>query len=122
MMRFKTRRMCAARASSVFCVAICCLALAISWAKAQRPKPANSQSYDAALSALRQRTQTLRDQYQSLNWPADSAPAIGKLLGSNPQTCAAFVRRSIRFEPYQGILRGAEGTLAAGGGSCADAA
>jgi len=80
------------------------------------------QRYEHALAALHQRMQPLKQAYQAIDWPADSPQAIGKLLRGDPQACAAFLRERMRYEPYQGILRGPAGALAAGGGNSADLA
>ena len=32
-------------------------------------------------------------------------------LGTDPESLFAFVRDAIGYEPYQGLLRGAQGTL-----------
>src|SRR5690349_12184480 len=64
----------------------------------------SSTDYKSASEALRKRSEPLRAAYQSINWPADTAPAIGKLLEGNPHACVAFVRTALRFEPYAGVL------------------
>jgi hypothetical protein len=91
------------------------------------PSPADNQGapqqrYQASVAALHRRMEPLTRAYQATNWPADSPQAIGKLLHGDPQACAAFVRERLRYEPYSGILRGANGALTAGGGNSADLA
>jgi len=91
------------------------------------PSPADNpespqQRYQSAVTALHQRMQPLARAYQAMDWPADSPHAIGKLLHGDPRSCAAFVRERLRYEPYRGILRGANGALTAGGGNSADLA
>jgi hypothetical protein len=83
---------------------------------------ASKQDYDKAVAALDVKLAPLRATMKQLDWPADTPAAIGKLLHGDPQACAAFIRRSARFEPYRGILRGPQGTLDAGGGNSADLA
>lgn len=72
------------------------------------------------LNALSEKIETLRREYNATPWPADTPEAIGKLLRHDPGACAGFVRRALRYEPYPGVLRGARGALAAGGGNSAD--
>ena len=43
--------------------------------------------------------------------------AVVMALGREPDVLVQFVREGIAYEPYQGVVRGAEGTLAAGAGS-----
>lgn len=49
-------------------------------------------------------------------------PALAASLDYEPARAFAFVRDSIGFDPYPGVLRGAEGTLAARAGSAYDRA
>ena len=48
--------------------------------------------------------------------------ALAETLGDDPVAAFRFVRDRIGFEPYPGILRGAEGTLAARAGNAWDRA
>ena len=52
-------------------------------------------------------------------WEVD---ALAAQLGGDRDAAFAFVRDSIRYEPYAGVLRGAEGTLAARAGNAYDRA
>jgi hypothetical protein len=51
--------------------------------------------------------------------PSDTA-ARAKSLGSDPQKTFEFLRDQIGVEPYNGVLRGARGTLMAGAGNALD--
>lgn len=48
------------------------------------------------------------------------ARAMANQLGDDPNTLFAFVRDGIHYEPYRGILRGANGTLMNRAGNAAD--
>ena len=48
--------------------------------------------------------------------------ALAATFEGDPERAFAFVRDRIGFDPYRGVLRGAEGTLAAQAGSAADRA
>ena len=48
--------------------------------------------------------------------------ALAQALGTDPRAAFAFVRDSIRYDPYRGVLRGADGTLAARSGNASDRA
>jgi hypothetical protein len=48
--------------------------------------------------------------------------ALGETLGGDASAALEFVRDRVALDPYQGVLRGAEGTLAARSGSAADRA
>jgi hypothetical protein len=43
-------------------------------------------------------------------------------LGNDPERVLAFVRDEVAFEPYEGVLRGSEGVLLAGGGNALEKA
>lgn len=47
--------------------------------------------------------------------PFDPAAVVFH-IGADPDKLAAYVREHVRYEPYAGVVRGAEGTLAAGSG------
>jgi transglutaminase-like putative cysteine protease len=49
-------------------------------------------------------------------------PALAEALDYDPERAFAFVRDSIGFDPYEGVLRGAAGTLAARAGNADDRA
>lgn len=48
--------------------------------------------------------------------------ALAANLGGDPRAAFEFVRDSIRLDPYRGVLRGADGTLAARSGNSSDRA
>jgi len=66
--------------------------------------------------------------YDALEKHVAAAPARGDLdaivdaVGKDPKALAAWVRDNVRWEPYDGVLRGAEGTAAARGGNAVDQA
>jgi hypothetical protein len=88
----------------------------LSWASPGRAADAAGDR----IKALDAKVEALREEYAATAWPADTPEAIGKLLKHEPGAGAAFIRRALRSEPYPGVLRGARGTLAAGGGNSAD--
>ena len=102
-------------------LAIAVLAVLAARSPADNPQ-SPQQRYESALTALHQRMRPLALAYQGIEWPADSPQGIGKLLRGDPRACSAFVRERLRYEPYSGILRGANGALTAGGGNSADLA
>jgi len=83
---------------------------------------ADAQKYESAKLALEQRLAPLRAAYNGTRWPATMPAEAGEALGHDPAACAAFLRRAARFESYRGVLRGAAGAMAAGGGNSADLA
>ncbi len=52
-------------------------------------------------------------------WESD---ALADSLGSEPEAAFAFVRDHVAFDPYEGVLRGANGTLGARAGNAWDRA
>jgi len=70
------------------------------------PEAAGEQSLDDVLA-------TTYAAAQSLPLSEWDTGALAASLGTDPAAASAFVRDSIRFEPYPGVLRGADGTLAA---------
>lgn len=101
------------------------IVLVVAWPSSASPSDrhdSSKQRCDRAIAALHQRMQPFVQAYQATEWPADSPQEIGKLLHGDPRVCAAFVRTRLRYEPYEGILRGPDGALAAGGGNSADLA
>ena len=48
--------------------------------------------------------------------------ALAATFGTDPRAAFEFVRDSIRFDPYPGVLRGASGTLSARSGNASDRA
>ena len=81
-----------------------------------------SSASDGGQSALPDRLADLATEYAALEWPASTPEEIGRVLGHDPGRCLGFVRRALRYEPYEGVLRGSAGTLAAGAGNSADLA
>jgi hypothetical protein len=57
--------------------------------------------------------------FRSEEW---EVAALAASLGNDPAAAFAFVRDAIGFDPYAGVLRGAEGTLAARAGNAWDRA
>ncbi|MFV2064016.1 MAG: transglutaminase domain-containing protein, partial [Chloroflexota bacterium] len=68
----------------------------------------------AEVDALRQ-----ADLLPAEDWEVE---ALAATLGDEPEAALAFVRERIAFDPYRGVLRGAEGTLAARSGNAFDRA
>lgn len=86
-----------------------------------------AQANGAELAAARQRLATLYDPLQAMRNDLDRTEfdlgALGlDLAFEDAETIVAHVNSAVRFEPYQGVLRGAEGTLAGGGGNAFDQA
>ena len=82
--------------------------------------PAAPTGYEPAKAALEERLAGLRKLYADTDWAATSPVELGRRLNRDPQACAAFLRRAVRYEPYAGVLRGGSGALAAGAGNSAD--
>jgi len=59
------------------------------------------------------------DMLPAETWEVDT---LAETLGIEPEAAFAFVRDHIAFDPYPGVLRGAEGTLAARAGNAWDRA
>lgn len=73
---------------------------------ARQQKAQNFLDYASAV-----RTEILRPQ----DCPFDPAAAVLR-IGTDPDKLAAFVHDHITYEPYSGVVRGADGTLACGSG------
>jgi hypothetical protein len=71
------------------------------------------------LSQIRDDTWAQMERLPEAEW---SIPALAESLQYDPQAAFAFVRDSIAFDPYPGVLRGAAGTLAARAGNAYDRA
>ncbi len=79
------------------------------------PEAAGEQSLDDVLA-------TTYAAAQSLPLSEWDTGALAASLGTDPAAAFAFVRDFIRFEPYPGVLRGADGTLAARSANASDRA
>jgi len=71
------------------------------------------------LEAVRDQAHALLDSMPARDWDIG---ALADSLDYDPERAFEFVRDSIGVDPYPGVLRGAEGTLAARSGSTADRA
>jgi len=71
------------------------------------------------LSQIRDDTWAQAERLPEAEW---SIAALAEALQYDPQAAFAFVRDSISFDPYPGVLRGAAGTLAARSGNAYDRA
>lgn len=90
---------------------------ALASARAFRPSPISSVRLPVV--ELIKRSDVLLDRLPFARYDLEARAAS---LPSDLGPSFAFVRDQIRFEPYPGTLRGAEGTLAAGAGNAADKA
>ncbi|MEZ5668190.1 MAG: transglutaminase domain-containing protein [Alphaproteobacteria bacterium] len=71
------------------------------------------------LARVRDRAFAVADLFPAAEHDLD---LLAESLGGDPAAAFAFVRDRIGLDPYDGALRGAEGTLAAGAGGSADRA
>ena len=71
------------------------------------------------LSQIRDDSWAQAERLPEAEW---SIAALAEALRYDPQAAFAFVRDSIAFDPYPGVLRGAAGTLAARAGNAYDRA
>ena len=71
------------------------------------------------LSQIRDDTWAQAERLPEAEW---SIAAVAESLRYDPRAAFAFVRDSIAFDPYPGVLRGATGTLAARAGNAYDRA
>ena len=71
------------------------------------------------LSQIRDDSWAQMERLPEAEW---SIAALAESLQYDPQAAFAFVRDSIAFDPYPGVLRGAAGTLAARAGNAYDRA
>ena len=81
-----------------------------------------AEGHAAATAALEARLAASRTQHEAIDRSLFDPAALAERLGGDPERLLAFVRDAIADEPYQGVLRGAEGTLIAGAGNAADKA
>lgn len=84
--------------------------------------PPPTGDYGSARDSLLSRLRELRSRASGVERPATSPADIAALLGHDPFALLSFVRAAVRFEPYEGVLRGPEGVLAAGGGNAVEMA
>lgn len=91
------------------------------------PQPLAAQAEDPELAAARQRLDALYDPLAALHAATDRSPFDPQALAmdlafEDATTIVQHVNEVVRFEPYRGVLRGAEGTLVSGGGNALDQA
>lgn len=103
------------------------LSLALLLAAPGGPQLVLAQAQGSELAAARQRLDTLYDPLEAIRSDLDrrvfDVGALGMDLAfEDADTIVQYVHRAVRFEPYKGVLRGAEGTLASGGGNAIDQA
>lgn len=94
----------------------------VAFERAKASEPTDPAAFQKASAVLDEKMANLRTKYHQIQWPADTPQAIGQLLKGRAESCTAFIRHALRYEPYRGILRSPQGTLDAGGGNSADLA
>ncbi len=86
-----------------------------------------AQAQGSELAEARQRLDTLYDPLEALRADIDRTTfdldALGmELAFEDAEAIVEYVHEAVRFEPYKGVLRGAQGTLGSGGGNAIDQA
>src|SRR5580704_9886203 len=98
--------------------------LAVSRAGAQTNNPAGNGTEALTPEQAKQKVDRLMAALEVLNERIDHSlfeiDALAQRLGSDPTTIFRFVRDAIRYEPYYGVLRGAQGTLISRAGNSLD--
>lgn len=103
------------------------LAVALLLSAPGGPQWVAAQAQGAELAEARQQLDTLYDPLEALRAGIDrtvfDTDALGiELAFEDAETISQHVHEVVRFEPYKGVLRGAQGTLASGGGNAIDQA
>jgi hypothetical protein len=98
--------------------------LAVSRARAQTNNPPGNGGDALTPELAKQKVDRLMAALEALNRKIDHSlfeiDALAQRLGSDPTTIFRFVRDEIRYEPYYGVLRGAQGTLISRAGNSLD--
>jgi len=85
------------------------------------PTQARQQLYDKQVASLDRWTAAVDERINQLPAAATDVAALARSL-SQPQAAFAYVRDNIALEPYAGVLKGAQATLATRGGNDLDRA
>ena len=88
-------------------------------ATTELPAPPVATAADLDVATLADQAFAIVNELPAPDWEID---ALADSLDDDPSRAFAFVRDSIRFEAYPGVLRGAVGTLAARAGNSEDRA
>ncbi|MFA5594024.1 MAG: hypothetical protein WDA15_01940 [Trueperaceae bacterium] len=91
------------------------------------PQLVAAQAQNSELAAARQQLNSIYDPLEVMRAELDRKTfdpgALGlELAFEDAEFIVEHVNRVVRFEPYKGVLRGAQGTLAGGGGNAIDQA